>query len=385
MKLNWDKKQMEEYYNTLINKRKPDIYDAVIINLYDSYINNCYNLTHSTKKEEIEEYNKICLLDQTEKKTRKDYIEMIEQKCDEFCSYYSYLPKKFLESLIILITSLGKLYFDQGYEYKLKPQKITDMELKLQSYEIFNEISEKFIPYLDYVYKNKLIKVKKSRDIFSIDSCCFFDMTNNSGYAYINKKDGKMESVYNHELMHSITLNINKSMLENSNYTILTEAHPIYIGMYTNKSFYEKTNNLDYLKDNYNYLDYLKEIIVDLNTIFNLIQLKSTTKLTKNKIENLIFQTEYQECHFNEFAEYINSIDAATSLEYLTCGIIALSLLDQDSEKSKKLFTDSIFNDYGTFYKFLKKIEFNLKDPYYSCNLFNETQCEINKFIRKRL
>lgn len=383
MILNWDKKQMKTYCQNLRNKKSLTEFDFLAFEFYDTYLNDKYSFDYNTKDQYEDELT-------LQEEDRIVSINEIKDKCKEFKelfigNYSTHIYKSF----ITLLKYAGRTNYGLKQEISVQQKEITDEEFIDQSYQMFGSISSKFNPFLNYIYENKLVKIKKDIDILDEPSFCLPDLHNKVGYVYLNEKekDSTLESAYNHELMHSLTCNINPKMYQSDspifeNFDLINEAHAIYMLFYTNQQLYEKSKDINYIISNYNYINYLQRIIFYFNVIYLISDLK---EINQNNIEDVLYNRLNLVIEdFNGFATTIVDESIEKYLKYLFSGLVALHLLEQDFAKSRELFTDSIFNDYKSVNRFLRKIEFNLKDDYYACRLFNRVNCRIEAFIRKR-
>lgn len=369
MELKWDKEQIRFFMSNIQQKTKTDSFDKTALLTYGSYLSNARQ--------------------EKEKRAIKDSEQLIGKIkiiCDEF-NYYNdrYLSKKISQQLLNLVDCLGLLYFNprQQDEYQITKKKTNPEELVKQSYDIFTNLSPKFKKQLDYIYNHNLVEFNQKKSKFYEPCFCLPDLHNKVGNVYVDEEEANVFTVagtYNHELTHSITCMINPNILKKDKMYVLTEAHPIYTLLYTNNANYHSRHELDYLKANDNYLAYLRGIVCELKVILCLSELED---ITKDSIENaLVNKFNLEILDLNMFLNKYANIDVFEDFMYLLSGVCALHLLDQDEDKSKELYTDTLFHDTHTLYKFFQKIDFDLVNEYSACDLFNRSNCESETKIR---
>lgn len=365
MKLEWDKNTMKEAREKLLEKEKLTISDSLAIKFY-----NC-NLDNKAKVIKIS----------NKKLTDEEIIEELEKKRQEFYSFtrdqiFNYKPYlNMLEELKYLA-----LNYCINDDLKTNNSLVSNQDLFDTSYDVFGSISNYLERSLDYIYNQGLVKVVRKNS--NKNSYCHLDIGNKLGFASIYKQSYlALESVYNHELAHSITcINNPKFYFQNGYY--FQEFSSTFMQYYTDNFLFNKTNNKKYLYSNYNAFDAYNYYIGKLSIMNELTKIKG--RLTRKKIEDKIENT-YGEVS-KDFNESWNSFLEEYSLKdfYYLIGICCtLNLFLMDPCDMKKKFNDTFFNDIKTVGDFYKTISYPYLDPYFTTDIFNEASSLAKKQVRK--
>ena len=369
----WDKKIMQENLDKLLKKSNKNAYDEQLIEFYT------YNLMSNTLQVEPI-YHKM--------KT-KEVINEIKYDCDALLDiFYKLFPKTILNQLYLLIEGLGQMsVYSRECEKQLNIKKcrISD-EFKDISYDTFLSLSLVYKEYLDYIYSNNLVKVKKSNDKVIYPSECHCDFENNMGFVYINSNHKySNEAVFNHELTHSLTTILNKSLLNDQKLVFLSEAHSIFIGEYTNNRLYEKTKDKNYLIANYNYCYNLK---MSIFILYFYLEIAKLPKITLSKLSDII--SARMNIKFDDdknLKEFLFGISQSYPIKhtiYLLSSLASIHMLNQDEEKQKNSFNKSMLTNATTIYNFFKTIDYPVRDKYYACEMFNRYEIDKKSIVRER-
>lgn len=371
---NWDKKIMEHNLDALLAKKHLTECDNEMIDFYTMELNQDF-----LSKEE-RQYHKL---------SKKEILDNLNMNREDLAFYYTTVfPKNIGTQFYNLIEALGPLYTLKMYHEPLQnfsKNKVNKTFIDM-SYDIFDSLSNDYSTYLDHIYENKLIKVKKSKDIITYNSCCFCDITNTTGFVYINPNHKySNESVYNHELTHSLITKLNPPIIINEKLNFMGEAHTIFIGAYTDSKLYEKTKDPNFLISTYNYSLYLRQAI---STLYFYQKISQLEHLSINKIKKIL-ETSLN-ISFNDDESFINYLEALsqadilTNFKYVASSLISVHLLNLDDEKQKTLFNKSLFDKATTVNKLFKLVEFPTKDKYYACDAFNKYELDIHMKVRER-
>ncbi len=371
MKLNWDLEKIKECKENIMKKKHLGIYEKEILEAY----NNILSLKKTPCKEEIftNDYltDNICL--EILKKYKEEYMYFISE----------YLTKEESYNLVYAIRFLKNIF--QDYDIiKLNKKYLSNEYLYNTSSDVFKSISPYLEKVITYAYQNNLIQVTDDKEALS---CCYNDIYNKLGFIKLtcsNDYCNSKESVLCHELGH-----LTMSVLGNGNfiynkYLKYREFTSLYMQLYTDKYLYDKTNDNRYLISYYNCINYYKEFLVKFSIIDNLTKING--RLTKNKVLDGIQNNCDMEIDDLKVLLEVLDIDVAQDIIYLLnmCHVINLTNQD-DEEKIRRCFIDSVFNFPSTDKEFLDIIGFNKNDELQFTNSFNETSVTLNRTLRKKL
>ena len=371
---NWDKKLMQKNLDILLSKEQPTNYDEEIIEFYTTQLNQ-----HALVKEEFPKEN----MDE------ETIIKMLKMNRDDLAYYFSdVLPNSIGIQFYNLVESLGPLYTLKLYHepfVSLRKKKVDNSFIDM-SHDIFSSISNDYTKYLNYIYKNNLVKTKKKTDVIELDSCCYCDVTNKAGFVYINRNHKySNESVYNHELTHSLTTVLNYPIIIDDRLNFISEAHPIFIGTYTDKKLYEKTNDPGYLKSIYNYSLHLRQAVNVLYFYQKLCQLDEINIEEIRKILEISLNINFNDDDsFKSYIKALANANVASHFKYIVSSFASVHLLNKDEEKQKYLFNKSLLEEGTTVYNFFKTLEYPIKDKYYACDTFNKYALDAKMNVRER-
>ena len=369
MKLNWDLERIKECKDKIMQKSHLEIYDKEILDAYN-------NILGLKKNYDEEEFLKNDYL------TDSMCLEILKSYKEEYMYFISkYLTKEEEYNLVYAIRFLKNIFQDYD-NIKLNKKNISNKQLYNTSSDVFQSIS----PYLDkvitYAYQNNLIQVTDDKESVS---CCYNDIYNNLGFVKLtcfNDYYNSKESVLCHELGH-LTMSVlgNGDFMYNK-YLKYREFTSLYMQLYTDKYLYSKTNDNRYLISYYNCINYYKEMLVKFSIIDNLTKING--KLTKNKVLNSLQNNCDMEIDNLKILAEILDQDVASSLIYLLNMCHVINLMNQDDkEKVRRCFIDSVFTLHSTDKEFLDTICFNKNDELQFTNSFNETSVTLNKALRK--
>lgn len=376
MKLDWDKELMARNLEALKKRDSYTIEDRYMMKFYENYINN---KTRKDKNSDMAKERPI---------SQKKLLEYIKTNIQHF--QYATLkefPARISDMVYEILTSTGPLcshHVITKKEYNISHGKVEEEYLIKQSYDIFESIFPGFKSVLDEIYNKKLVKIINKKGETAMDNRCFCDYINKQGFVHINKAYNldSIEATLNHELTHSLTTTINPDIFLKNDLPAIEEAHPIYMAYYTNNTLYDKTHDDKYLKGNYNYLQYIKNLVSILGFYARTVTLKN---ITPRSIEDLyIKSTGYKIQDTNQLLEILADINITDYLTYFISNIVALHFLEQEPDKAKYLFIKSLYNDNRTLNNFLKNIEFDLKHPDYGAYLLQKHDIEMNKVRTKK-
>src|SRR5574344_1478496 len=148
MKLDWYKKNMLEYLSILSKKKYLTDYEKYIFKFYYDYLENNLNNYHEKDNIDVKKIN------------QKEILNNLDDLCEEFQYWLDILPKKIRIQFLNQLECLKNLYLlEEPININIK--NVNNQELFDQSYEVFNSISPYLSRCLDYIYKNKLVKVDR--------------------------------------------------------------------------------------------------------------------------------------------------------------------------------------------------------------------------------
>ena len=368
MKLDWDKNLMIEKREKLLQKDNLSSDDLEILKFYNFYIDN---------KVQVKKTNK-------EDKQNKELSDLkkLENERQTFLNYIND-PEIGGDNIKYFIESLKYLALQSDYKH-ISNNKVTNQDLFDTSYLVFGSLSPYFERFLDYIYQNKLVKVSKNKVNYCSNT--ILDLYNKLGYSSItnydfSKKINSKEGTFNHELAHSMINTTNGDFIYKEN-PDLTEFHSMFMSFYTDKFMYDKTNNKKYLYSLYNTLSILKEYIKKIALMNDISKIDGplTNRKLKKEIENNIFLSSY---NIDDIIDtLLNGRSIYYMIIYLFSSCYVFNLFDKDLNDMKKMFVDSVFNNFSTYEEFLKTIDFDYTDPYIYTNLFIEKDNEIKKMVR---
>lgn len=373
MKLDWNKNVMIEARDNILKNSNVSSTDETVLAFYNLNIDGKVKL-HKLTKEELKEKNTNNNL------TKIANLEILRQ---EFTKYIND-PLIGGSQIISFIESLKYFSLD-AKRIRVNNNKISNQDLFDTSYEVFGSINSYFEKCLDYIYQNKLVKVDNKQTNYC--SRCTLDLSNGLGYVSItnftstNKLSSK-ESVFNHELGHSIITTTNGKFYYDE-FPDLMEFHSLFMEIYTDKYLYEKTKNEKYLYSMSNLISFLKEYIMKIALMYEISKIKGD--LSKEKIEEEITKNNY--LSYFEADEIIDILSNGRNIYdlivYLFSGCYALTLFEKDEEDMKKIISKTVFDEMNNFEDFLNIIDFDLTNPYIYFETFNEADVLIKKNIRK--
>lgn len=361
MNLDWDKNTLIKCRDNLLQKSYTTGEDIYLRELYDNYIFNGL----------IEEFDYFYDYD------IEDIINKIDDNIEEYNNFFSNLPSYYKNNLINLIDGCkySKISFTP-----LKNDSISNQQLVNTSYEIFSSISLSFIKYIDYIYKEKLVKVDYTKE--TVGPCCFLDLYNKKGFVYItNFNKMSKESVFNHELTHSIMIKANNDFI-NINQELF-EYHSSFLEIYTDRYLYNKTKDKKYLISSFNLLVFLKKYINEIKIINSLSKINI---LNKDNIINQIKKDFNIDISYNFtefFNNYFKNYNIFEDFKYLLSICCSLDLLNKDEQDFKIIFTNLCFNEFSSKEDFLKETGFNLNNNYYMYDILDKNFREKEVYIRK--
>ena len=365
MKLNWDKNLMIEARDNLLKKENLDEYDESLIKslvkFYDRNIDN--KVVVSKKQKEL---------------TDEEILEEFEYLRAEFIRFvksYSFDTT----SLINLIEGLKFLAQDY-YLINVNNKKTTNQDLFDKSYQTFDSISPYLSKCLDYIYEKKLVKVVSHKT--NVTPYCDTDIYNKLGYVFIRKNhDRSLESELNHELGHSI-INLTNGEFFYKDNSFLSEFDSVFMELYTDRYLYEKGNNIKYLYSYSNTINCLKSMIHSLAIVSEISKIDGD--LTKKKIEKQLLRNyDFEIEDFNAFGNSFLPYYKLDHFDYLIGACLSFNLFDKDTKDMKRMFTNSIFNEFNNNDEFFKSVDFDYKNPCFMCDIFNEESSNVKKIIRK--
>ncbi len=364
MKLDWDKKLMIEKRENLLQKDDLNSYDLEILKFYKFYID---------KKVEVKKINR-----EDKKNKELSDLKKLEKERQVFLNYIND-PEIGGDNIKFFIESLKCLALQSDYK-NISNSRVTNQDLFDTSYLVYGSLSPYFERFLDYMYQNKLVKVSKNK----VDSQTICDTYNKLGYSLITDNDldtNSKEGIFNHELAHSMITITNGDFIYKEN-PDLTEFHSMFMSFYTDKFMYDKTNNKKYLYSLYNTFSILKEYIIKIALMNDISKIDGhlTNRKIKKEIEKNIFLSSYNVDDI--FDDLLNGISIYSMIIYLVSSCYALNLFNKDLNDMKKMFVDSVFNNFSTFEEFIKTIDFDYNDPYIYINLFAEKDFEVKKMVR---
>ena len=371
MKLDWDKNLMIKARENILKNDDITITDKTALAFYNFVIDNKVQL-HKLTKEEIKN-----------KKNNLSTIETLELARQEFIEYLND-PLIGGSQIISFIESLKYFSLD-ARRIKINNYNISNQDLFDTSYEVFGSINPYFERCLDYIYQNKLVKVDKKK----VDYCsrCILDLSNELGYVLITNfapstKFGSKESIFNHELGHSIGTTTNGKFYYDD-CPDLEEFHSLFMQLYTDKYLYEATKNEKYLYSINNLFSFLKEYIMKISLMYEISKIEGTLSLEKIKEET-------QKNNYLSYFEVEEIIDILLSgrsvyglIIYLFSFCYVLKLFEKDEKDMKRMFSNTVFDEINTFEEFLSKIDFDFNNPYFYFESFNEADVLLKKNIRK--
>lgn len=371
MKLDWDKNLMIKARENILKNDDITITDKTALAFYNFVIDNKVQL-HKLTKEEIKN-----------SKNKLSNIEMLERARQEFIEYIND-PLIGGSQIISFIESLKYLSLD-AKRIKINNYYTSNQDLFDTSYEVFGSINPYFERCLDYIYQNKLVKVDKNKKDYC--SRCILDLSNKLGYVLItnfnstNKLSSK-ESVFNHELGHSIISTTNGKFYYDD-CPDLEEFHSLFMQLYTDKYLYETTKNEKYLYSMNNLFSFLKEYIMKISLMYEISKIEGPLSLEKLQEET----TKNNYLSYFSVEEIIDILLNGRSVYdliiYLFSFCYVLTLFEKDESDMMKMVSSTVFDEINTFEEFLKIIDFDFTNPYIYFETFNEADVLLKKNIRK--
>lgn len=364
MKLTWDKKVIEECKNNLLGKKNITDEELFLVEFYENYLTDFY--------EELEEPNL----------NQKEVLKTLKDEVSNYKLLMTELPKKYKINLLLLMEGLKNDCFNEKERELIDINDTTPIkELVSLSYEVYNNISDKFNNVLSFIYNNNLVEVDKENEIDG--PVCYCDTYNKMGFVYFPfYDDSSLTSCFNHELAHSIITNLNGDFYIDENYD-LSEFHSIFMENYTDRYMYAKTKDNLYLASEYNSLDRFKEEIKALLIISSLSELKKFTKPEIIKKMNNDFNLDITNNFNNFFNNLLNGIDVNLSYLYLLGACCSINLLNKDDLKSvKEKFTKTCFNNITRRKDFFNLIGFYINNDYYMYDILDKEFKNKKELIR---
>lgn len=368
--LDWDKERIKRNLDNLILSGS-GIEDDELVKVYKSYLYN----------------QEMCEEDDLSKKmTQKEVFDKLETQC-YLWEYFlgKFLPKKLSRNILEIVEVLGPLFVIKSFSGKLDSKNIgknilKEDDLMKRSAEVYNSVSSLFEMYSTDLFKNNFIKYQQPNDLFMpYDcSCCYYDNYNTCSHIWIQRQNNyALETLANHEIAHAIVGKINDRI----NTTYLSEVHSIYMTFYTDKKLYEQTKDKKYLISSQNYLKYLQSTISLLAILNEISRYKAINYKNVDKaLSNLGVYVYDIKSYTRDFAD----INFFNKIVYFLSSVASLHLLLLDEEKANSLFSKSIFDEFRTYNKFFKDLEFKLSDPVNASLIYNQVICENEQMIRMR-
>ena len=368
--LDWNKERIRTNLDNIISAGFAKEND-LLIGVYKSYLYGQENIYEQNLERKI---------------PQKEIFDKLETQC-YLWEYFlgDFLPKKLARNVFETIDLLGPLFIAKGFSGKLEAKNIgknvlREDELFSRSTSVYNSVSPLFKMYSEELFLNNFIKYQAFKDNFKPYecSCCYYDELNDCSHIWIQRQsEYALETVTNHEIAHAISQKVNYEI----NDSYLAEVHSIYMSLYTDKKLYEQTNDKKYLMSSKNYLIFLQNTVSFLAILNKISECKT---LNYKNIEKALGSLNIYAHDIKTYIQGFINANVSVKMVYFLSSIASLHLLLLDEEKANSLFSKSVLNEFSSYHKFFKNIEFNLNDQTSATLTYNQAICDNEQIIRVR-